>query len=90
MIDDGHGAQIHIPTVLISFEDGQKILETIQNETVSISINFQTNKSDKVAMNMFLDITDRNNFIFLRKLQPLFEKIKSYGNFSNNLSEPDN
>ena len=30
---------------------------------------------------MFLDITDRNNFIFLRKLQPFFEKIKSHGNF---------
>jgi hypothetical protein len=29
---------------------------------------------------MYLDITDRNNFIFLRKLKPLFEKIKAYGN----------
>ncbi len=26
MIDDGHGSQIHIPTVLISLEDGTKIL----------------------------------------------------------------
>lgn len=26
MIDDGHGSQIHIPTVLISFDDGHKIL----------------------------------------------------------------
>jgi hypothetical protein len=76
MIDDGHGSQIHIPTVLISFKDGKKILETMQNETVSMSMKFDTNKSDKVAVNMYLDITDRNNFIFLRKLQPLFEKIK--------------
>lgn len=44
----------------------------MKNETVSISINFDTNKSDTVAINMYLDITDRNNFIFLRKLQPLF------------------
>lgn len=31
---------------------------------------------------MYLDITDRNNFIFLRKLKPLFEKIKNYGTLS--------
>jgi hypothetical protein len=44
----------------------------MKQEPVSVSVNFQTNKSDKVAINMFLDITDRSNFIFLRKLQPLF------------------
>lgn len=54
-------------------------------EPVSMSVTFQTNKADKVAINMFLDITDRSNFIFLRKLQPLFEKIKSYGIFYINL-----
>jgi hypothetical protein len=30
---------------------------------------------------MYLDITDRNNFIFLRKLKPFFEKIRPYGTF---------
>ena len=53
----------------------------MKTEPVSVSVTFQTNKADKVAINMFLDITDRNNFIFLRKLQPLFEKVKNYGTF---------
>lgn len=56
----------------------------MKNETVSISINFDTNKSEKATVNMYLDIADRNNFIFLRKLKPLFEKIQSHGTFLNN------
>lgn len=29
MVDDGRGNQVNIPTILISNEDGQKILETL-------------------------------------------------------------
>lgn len=50
----------------------------MKNETVSISVSFDTNKSDTVAVNLYLDITDRNTFVFLRKLKPFFTKIKKH------------
>lgn len=37
-----------------------------------MSISFDTNKADMASIKLYLDITDRNNFIFLRKLKPLF------------------
>jgi len=30
---------------------------------------------------MYLDITDRNTFVFLRKLKPFFAKLQPYSNF---------
>lgn len=57
----------------------------MKNETVSISVNFDTNKSDIASVNMYLDITDRNNFVFLRKLKPFFSKIQPYGKFYVNI-----
>lgn len=35
-------------------------------------MTFDTFKSDIATINMYLDISDRNNFIFLRKLQPFW------------------
>lgn len=52
----------------------------MKTETVSISVNFDTNKSDVVAVNMYLDIADRNTFVFLRKLKPFFTKLQPYSN----------
>ena len=38
MIDDGRGKQVHIPTVLIGYEDGEKIVEAVKAGSAAISI----------------------------------------------------
>ena len=40
MVDDGRGAQVHIPTVLIGYEDGLKMLETIREDSVVVALGF--------------------------------------------------
>lgn len=40
MIDDGRGPQVSIPTVLISMDDGQQILDSIRKASVVIDVNF--------------------------------------------------
>ena len=41
LADDGRGGQVSIPTVMISKEDGNKILEYLNRRTkVVISVNF--------------------------------------------------
>ena len=51
----------------------------MKNTTVQISLSFDTLKNDLASLNLYLDITDRNNFIFLRRFQPYFDKIKDHG-----------
>lgn len=55
----------------------------MKNETVSISIYFDTLKTDTAVVNLYLDITDRNNFVFIRRFKPFFDKIKNKGKYSN-------
>jgi len=39
MIDDGRGRQVHIPTILIGYEDGQRMVDVIKAEgNVAISV----------------------------------------------------
>ena len=67
---------MHIPTVLISKTDGQKIVETITSKfEVVITITFETNKTKKADMNLWLDSSSRASYIFVRKFRPYFEKI---------------
>ena len=76
MVDDGRGSQVHIPTILLSYEDGEEILKILQQETkktsVALSIEFQLPKKEKSDLTLWLDIAEHQNFIFLRNLRPYF------------------
>ena len=41
MIDDGRGAQVHIPTILISLKDGEQILNALKKSSVVVSASFE-------------------------------------------------
>ena len=60
MVDDGRGSQVHIPTILISYEDGLEILKVLQQNTnktsVALSIEFQLQKKEKSDLTLWLDI----------------------------------
>ena len=40
MVDDGRGKQVHIPTILIGYEDGEKIVEAVKVGSAALSIEF--------------------------------------------------
>lgn len=81
MIDDGRGSQVHIPTLLINFEDGQEILNSLSSgRPVVVSVSFDIVVREKAELTLWLDITDHKNFIFLRNLRPYYNKIKEHGN----------
>jgi PA domain len=79
MMDDGKGAQVSIPTVLIGEEDGLALLEFFKQGGVVMSVTFQVPVRSVADLQLWLDITDHKNFIFLRKLQPFYEKIRTHG-----------
>jgi hypothetical protein len=39
----------------------------MKKQKVTLSVSFETNKTDIVSLNLHLDIADRRNFVFLRK-----------------------
>jgi hypothetical protein len=51
MADDGKGMQVHIPTILISKEDGEIILEFLQDNN--------SPKRQKVAISVSFDIVKK-------------------------------
>jgi hypothetical protein len=78
-MDDGKGTQVNIPTVLISEEDGLALLEFFKQGGVVLSVTFEVPVRSKSDLQLWLDITDHKNFIFLRKLQPFYQKIRDHG-----------
>ena len=58
MVDDGRGSQVHIPTVLISFEDGSEILKSLRSGTVVMSVSFELVKKEKSDLTIWLDIAE--------------------------------
>lgn len=81
MIDDGRGGQVKIPTVLISLEDGQHIFDAIRSGSVIVSVLFSVEKREKADLQIWVDITEHQNFIFLRKLNSFYNKIKKHSTF---------
>lgn len=41
MVDDGRGSQVHIPTILIGYEDGQQIFKALRSSSVVLSVSFE-------------------------------------------------
>ena len=58
-------------------------MKTLRNFSVVVSVSFEIPVRKFSDMQIWIDITDHNNFIFLRNLKPYFEKIKSHGTYIN-------
>lgn len=78
MADDGKGGQVTIPTVLISESDGEQILKYVE-EGVVLSVTFETVVRERAELQLWVDILNHNNFIFLRNFQTYFKRIQAHG-----------
>jgi hypothetical protein len=54
MMDDGTGYRVKIPSILISIDDGQALSNISQN-SVAMKIIFETSKSDRVNLMIWLE-----------------------------------
>lgn len=76
MKDDGKGHFVTIPTVLISREDGLKILDYVgQNPIIMVSFDLKVTTRSNVSL--WIDVLDHKNYIFLRNFHSYFKKIAS-------------
>ena len=74
MKDDGKGHFVTIPTVLISREDGLKILEYISQSPI-IMVSFELKVAQSSDVTLWVDVLDHKNYIFLRNFQAYFRRI---------------
>jgi hypothetical protein len=74
MKDDGKGHSVTIPTVLISKEDGLKMLEFI-NQNPIIMVSFDLKVTPRSNVTLWLDVLDHKNYIFLRNFNFYFKKM---------------
>ena len=82
MIDDGHGFQVSIPTILISAEDGNKLLASLtKNEEVVVSVHFESVVREKADVSLWIDITNHNNMMFVRDLENYYSKLQNQGSY---------
>lgn len=82
MVDDGHGFQVSIPTILISSEDGIKLLASLTlNEEVVVSVHFESVAREKADVSLWIDITNHNNMMFVRDLENYYSKLQNQGSY---------
>ena len=81
MVDDGKGSHVSIPTVLINRIDGLQVLKYIEDGVIA-SITFEVSKSLVSQVQLWIDISNHKNFVFLRNFRPYFQRIHSKGTLS--------
>lgn len=81
MVDDGRGFQVTIPSILISQEDGQLILTALAANRVVAVVSFEVVVQSVATLQIWTDISEHSNFVFLRNFLPYYNKIKSHGKY---------
>lgn len=68
MANDGHGHLVEVPSIFISYKDGENILKTYQkcDKQLILLIEFDIGIAEKAYTTLFLDPGHREGFIMLR------------------------
>ena len=75
MGDDGTGTDITIPTMLISLEDGNKIIDfhkKNKKEKIVIEIEFNGITTDKAKLELFFSSYEKRAYTFIENMQKYF------------------
>ena len=73
--DDGHGRKVKINALFISVESYSQ-LNSLKN--INIKANFPIVTRSKSDVTLFLESSERRNYIFLRNFRPFYESLKGY------------
>lgn len=81
--DDGYGDNIHIPSILISKEDGDILKQEVNkgNNDVLVELNWDIPTDDVVTVDLWMSSASRESLKFLREFSPLREKLNEVVRF---------
>lgn len=68
--DDGFGEGIHIPTVLVSKEEGEKLLEAVAVEDVVVELSWTVPTSRVVELDLWMSSGSQRSLQFLKEFSP--------------------
>ncbi|CAE8617544.1 unnamed protein product [Polarella glacialis] len=68
--DDGYGDKIHIPSVLISKDDGNKLIEAVKRSQVIIELAWDLPTDHVVTLDMWMSAASIESMKFLKEFAP--------------------
>ncbi|CAE7321187.1 BP80 [Symbiodinium microadriaticum] len=68
--DDGYGSGVHIPSILISKDDGQQLINTVQSTEVVIELAWNVPTDHVVTMDMWMSSGSSESMQFIKDFAP--------------------
>lgn len=68
--DDGYGDDIHIPSVLISYEDGSKLINSAKRSKVVVELAWDIPTNQVVNTDLWMSSASRESLKFLKEFAP--------------------
>lgn len=65
--DDGYGEEIHIPSILISKQDGAALIEAVSNTTVTAQLSWDVPQDHVVSMDLWMSSGSSDSLQFLKE-----------------------
>jgi len=81
MADDGNGATVEIPSLLISNHEGTKVLESMARKTVVVELRWDIPRSEVVLADFWMSSGSEESFEFLEKFHGPAETLKFHLQF---------
>jgi len=82
MADDGFGAQVTIPSILISRFDGQKLIDAIRREPVVVELAWDIPQGEVVVADFWMSSGSSESAEFLERFQDSAETLKHHLQFT--------
>jgi len=65
--DDGYGGEIHIPSILISKQDGAALIEAVSKTTVTVQLSWDIPQDHVVSMDLWMSSGSSDSLQFLKE-----------------------
>jgi len=65
--DDGYGGDIHIPSILISKQDGASLIEAVSQTTVTVQLSWDVPQDHVVSMDLWMSSGSSDSLQFLKE-----------------------
>lgn len=75
MADDGHGHEVKIPSILVSREDGEKLIDAARQEPVIVELAWDIPRGQVVVMDFWMSSGSRESTEFLIRFQDSAETL---------------
>eukprot|EP00933_Yihiella_yeosuensis_P041407 TRINITY_DN35799_c0_g1_i1.p1 TRINITY_DN35799_c0_g1~~TRINITY_DN35799_c0_g1_i1.p1 ORF type:complete len:504 (+),score=64.73 TRINITY_DN35799_c0_g1_i1:69-1514(+) len=79
--DDGYGSTVNIPSILISRQEGQKLIDTLQHSQVIVELAWDVPSNSVVVVDLWMNSASKESARFLKEFEPKRVALNEYIRF---------